>query len=585
MSAEALLEQLGVPGIGLKLVGLFFVSVFILFWPGIAELSDSVITYIAESKTGQLTRRVYRTIAVPHRGEEQGILQEVALNQEELNSGVLRLQTWIPAGVEKGVQCENHSAKLNHSLRAPIPPSLEGAVGRNDRAPSLLNRSIFSSDSALRAVSSSSSIASIGTGSSNNLKLLEDEQVLAKLQSGEMSVHALEKKLGDTARAVRIRREYFSQKNMMNFEGVPFEGYDYETVFGSCCEVVVGYLPMPLGLVGPLHIDGEVLHVPMATTEGTLVASTNRGCKAISLSGGVETTLVADGITRAPCVQLPSVREAAIVKRWLDDPMNMGRISEAFNSTTRYGRLESVKTVIAGRLLYIRFKCFSGDAMGMNMVSKGTDCVLEMLLQEFPNIEVISLSGNFCTDKKPAAVNWIEGRGKSVSAEAIVRGDLVKKVLKTSVASLVDINYKKNMVGSAMAGSIGGYNAHAANIVSAVFLATGQDPAQVVESANCITLLEECNGGADLRIMVTMPSIEVGTIGGGTVLGPQGANLEMLGCRGTGSVPGENSAKLAKVIAGTVMCAELSLLSALSVGHLVQAHMKHNRSSANLAKN
>uniref|UniRef100_A0A7S2ZQM4 3-hydroxy-3-methylglutaryl coenzyme A reductase n=1 Tax=Rhodosorus marinus TaxID=101924 RepID=A0A7S2ZQM4_9RHOD len=580
MSAEAFLEQLGVPGIGLKLVGLFFVSVFILFWPGIAELSDSVITYIAESKTGQLTRRVYRTIAVPHRGEEPGILQEVAINQEELNSGVLRLQTWIPARVEKGVQCENDSAKFNSSL-PPRPPSLD-AVGRNDGAPSLLNRSIFSSQ--LKAVSSSSSIVSLGSGSSNSLKLLEDEQVLAKLRSGEMSMHALEKTLGDTARAVRIRREYFSQQNMMNFEGVPFEGYDYDAVFGSCCEVVVGYLPIPLGVVGPLHIDGEVLHVPMATTEGTLVASTNRGCKAISLSGGVETTLVADGITRAPCVQLPSVREAAIVKRWLDDPMNIARISESFNSTTRYGRLESVKTVIAGRLLYIRFKCFSGDAMGMNMVSKGTDCVLEMLLKEFPNIEVVSLSGNFCTDKKPAAVNWIEGRGKSVSAEAIVKGDLVKKVLKTSVASLVDINYKKNMVGSAMAGSIGGYNAHAANIVSAVFLATGQDPAQVVESANCITLLEECNGGADLRIMVTMPSIEVGTIGGGTILGPQGANLEMLGCRRTSSVPGENSAKLAKVIAGTVMCAELSLLSALSVGHLVQAHMKHNRSSANLAK-
>eukprot|EP00188_Purpureofilum_apyrenoidigerum_P001770 Plantae.Rhodophyta-Purpureofilum_apyrenoidigerum.ctg20092.p1 GENE.Plantae.Rhodophyta-Purpureofilum_apyrenoidigerum.ctg20092~~Plantae.Rhodophyta-Purpureofilum_apyrenoidigerum.ctg20092.p1 ORF type:complete len:264 (-),score=55.20 Plantae.Rhodophyta-Purpureofilum_apyrenoidigerum.ctg20092:270-971(-) len=222
--------------------------------------------------------------------------------------------------------------------------------------------------------------------------------------------------------------------------------------------------------------------------------------------------------------------------------------------------------------------------MGMNMVSKGTDKILELLVGEFPDLQVVSLSGNFCTDKKPAAVNWIEGRGKSVCAEAIIKGDVVNKVLKTSVSKLVEINMKKNLVGSAMAGSIGGYNAHAANIVAAIFLATGQDPAQVVESANCITLIEPCNDGADLHISVTMPSVEVGTIGGGTVLGPQGACLEMLGVKGCGKDPGDNSQKLARVIASTVLCGELSLLSALSVGHLVTAHMKYNRSVSNLSQ-
>jgi len=227
----------------------------------------------------------------------------------------------------------------------------------------------------------------------------------------------------------------------------------------------------------------------------------------------------------------------------------------------------------------VRFATRTGDAMGMNMISKGTEKALEVMQLYFPTMSVLALSGNYCTDKKPAAINWIEGRGKSVVAEAIVPGHVVKNVLKTSVEALCNLNIKKNLVGSAMAGSIGGFNAHAANILTAVFLATGQDPAQNVESSNCMTLMEPINGSQDLLITITMPSIEVGTIGGGTVLAPQQSVLEMLGMKGAHPThPGQNAQKLARLIAAAVMAGELSLLSALAAGHLIKAHMAHNRS-------
>ena len=141
-----------------------------------------------------------------------------------------------------------------------------------------------------------------------------------------------------------------------------------------------------------------------------------------------------------------------------------------------------------------------------------------MMTDYFPEMKVISLSGNYCTDKKPAAINWIEGRGKSVVAEGIVPGDAVKSILKTTVDALVRLNIQKNLIGSAMAGSVGGFNAHASNILTAIYLATGQDPAQNVESSNCMTLMEAINDGKDLLITCSMPSIEVGTVGGGTIL-------------------------------------------------------------------
>ncbi|CAI9777116.1 unnamed protein product [Fraxinus pennsylvanica] len=206
--------------------------------------------------------------------------------------------------------------------------------------------------------------------------------------------------------------------------------------------------------------------------------------------------------------------------------------------SSRFARLQGIKCAIAGKNLYIRFSCSTGDAMGMNMVSKGVQNVLDFLQNDFPDMDVIGISGNFCSDKKPAAVNWIEGRGKSVVCEAIITRDVVSK-----------------------------------------------DPAQKIESSHCITMTEAVNNGNDLHISVTMPSIEVGTVGGGTQLASQSACLNLLGVKGANKEsPGSNSQLLATVVAGSVLAGELSLMSAIAAGQLVKSHMKYNRSSRDVTK-
>ncbi|KAJ1993410.1 3-hydroxy-3-methylglutaryl-coenzyme A (HMG-CoA) reductase isozyme [Dimargaris cristalligena] len=410
-----------------------------------------------------------------------------------------------------------------------------------------------------------------------------NEEIVNLVRQGKVAAYALEKLLGDFTRAVQIRRSIISRDSLtktLEASLLPYRHYDYSRVMGQCCENVIGYTPLPLGVAGPMSIDGELLHIPMATTEGCLIASTSRGCKAITAGGGATTVITRDGMTRGPVVQFPNITEAHLCQKWLESPEGFAEVKAHFDSTSRFARLQRLKVAIAGRMLFIRFATVTGDAMGMNMISKGTEKALALISERCPLMQIISISGNYCTDKKPAAINWIEGRGKSVVAEAVIPGTTVEKVLKTTVAALVELNVSKNLVGSAMAGSVGGFNAHAANILTAIYLATGQDPAQNVESSNCITLMAAINGGQDLHISVTMPCIEVGTIGGGTQLGPQAACLDMLGVRGAHPItPGANAQRLARIIAAGVMAGELSLCSALAAGHLVKSHMEHNRAA------
>ncbi|KAE8010776.1 hypothetical protein FH972_007112 [Carpinus fangiana] len=426
-----------------------------------------------------------------------------------------------------------------------------------------------------------------GTANAAPLKPLseDDEEIIKSVVSGSTPSYSLEAKLGDCRRAAAIRREALQRSSGRSLEGLPLEGFDYDSILGQCCEMPVGYVQIPVGIAGPLLLDGKEYTVPMATTEGCLVASTNRGCKAIYSSGGAATVLLRDGMTRAPVVRFGSASRAAQLKFFLEDPLNFESLSLVFNRSSRFGRLQCIKCAIAGKNVYMRFSCSTGDAMGMNMVSKGVQNVLDFLQSDFPDMDVIGISGNFCSDKKPAAVNWIEGRGKSVVCEAIIKEEVVRKVLKTSVAALVELNMLKNLTGSAVAGALGGFNAHASNIVSAIYIATGQDPAQNVESSHCITMMEPVNHGKDLHISVTMPSIEVGTVGGGTQLASQSACLNLVGVKGANKdSPGSNSRLLATIVAGSVLAGELSLMSALAAGQLVNSHLKYNRSSKDMSK-
>ncbi|KAK2831913.1 hypothetical protein FQN49_007044 [Arthroderma sp. PD_2] len=397
---------------------------------------------------------------------------------------------------------------------------------------------------------------------------MNDEDVVALCLQGRIPGYALEKGLKDCNRAVKVRRSIISRTpataeltGMLENSKLPYEHYNWERVLGACCENVIGYMPIPLGVAGPLVIDSKSYYIPMATTEGVLVASASRGCKAINLGGGAVTVLTGDGITRGPCISFPTLPRAGAAKLWLDSEAGQNLMKKAFNSTSR------IKTT-------------TGDAMGMNMISKGVEHALGVMASQggFEDMSIITLSGNYCTDKKPAAINWIDGRGKGMVAEAIIPATVVKEILKSDVDSMIELNVSKNLVGSAMAGSIGGFNAQAANLAAAIFIATGQDPAQVVESANCITLMKNFQGS--LQISVSMPSIEVGTLGGGTILEPQGEMLDMLGVRGSHpTTPGDNARQLARIIAGAVLAGELSLCAALAAGHLVRAHMAHNRST------
>ncbi|PYH92464.1 3-hydroxy-3-methylglutaryl-coenzyme A reductase [Aspergillus ellipticus CBS 707.79] len=426
---------------------------------------------------------------------------------------------------------------------------------------------------------------------------LTDEELIDLSLRGKIPGYALEKTMENEdlmsrvdafTRAVKIRRAVVARTkatsaftSSLENSLLPYKDYNYGLVHGACCENVIGYLPLPIGVAGPLLIDGQNYFIPMATTEGVLVASASRGAKAINAGGGAVTVLTGDGMTRGPCVGFPTLARAAAAKVWLDSEEGQNVMTTAFNSTSRFARLQHIKTALAGTYLYIRFKTTTGDAMGMNMISKGVEKALNVMATEcgFDDMATISVSGNFCTDKKAAAINWIDGRGKSVVAEAIISGDVVRSVLKSDVNALVELNTSKNLIGSAMAGSLGGFNAHASNIVTAVFLATGQDPAQNVESSSCITTMRNLNG--NLQISVSMPSIEVGTIGGGTILEGQSAMLELLGVRGSHPTnPGDNARQLARIVAAAVLAGELSLCSALAAGHLVRAHMAHNRSAA-----
>jgi hydroxymethylglutaryl-CoA reductase (NADPH) len=478
-------------------------------------------------------------------------------------------------------------------IAAPLRPRLrfQSAQARVQMAVKPAGLSPAAAAAALQAAFASASITKAGpaiaaTGPSaavmaqvaSSVRERSDEEIFNLVESGKMRFFNLENDLErDFHRAVQARRFIVEKKTGQSVAALAYEHYDYNNVWGQCCENVIGFAQIPVGVAGPLLVDGKDYFIPLATTEGALVASTTRGCKALSMCGGVQTEVLNDGMSRAPVVQVENVRAAAALKKYVDE--HFADIAASFSSTTRFGRLVSVKTMIAGRKVFLRFKCTTGDAMGMNMISKGVEKALRDLQARFPNMEVLALSGNACTDKKPSAINWIEGRGKSIAADCTLSAEVVKSVLKTDVDRIIELNVAKNLIGSALAGSIGGFNAHASNIVTAMYLACGQDPAQNVESSNCMTLMERGGPeGKDLYMSVTMPSIEVGTVGGGTQLPGQSAMLQLLGCKGANKEnPGHNAQQLARLVASTVMAGELSLMAALSAGHLVSAHLAHNR--------
>ncbi|MDI9617480.1 hydroxymethylglutaryl-CoA reductase (NADPH) [Methanothermobacter sp.] len=390
------------------------------------------------------------------------------------------------------------------------------------------------------------------------------------LLEGKIKLYELERHV-PVDEAVRIRREFIERVSGARLEHVSHYTIDMDRASRRNIENPIGVVQIPLGVAGPLLVKGEYAdgeyYVPLATSEGALVASVNRGCSVITGAGGASVRITGDSMTRAPVIRTGSTVEALKLREWIRE--NIDALREEAESTTRHGKLIKIDPIIvAGPYVYPRFVYTTGDSMGMNMVTIATEKALELLTEE-TGAHVIALSGNLCTDKKPASINLVEGRGKSISAEVTVPGEMVESVLKTTPEAVVEVNTAKNLLGSALAGSMG-FNAHYANIIGAIFLATGQDEAHIVEGSLGVTVAEEKNG--DLYFSVNLPDVPLATVGGGTGLETASECLDIMGVGGSGGVH-----EFAEIVGGAVLAGELSLMGALAAGHLARAHSELGR--------
>ncbi|WP_418285862.1 hydroxymethylglutaryl-CoA reductase (NADPH) [Halorubrum sp. DTA46] len=391
----------------------------------------------------------------------------------------------------------------------------------------------------------------------------------ARVRDGDVRFHELEEH-ADADTATAARRLLVAETADADVDALGTYGFDAADAEPNI-ENMLGAVQVPMGVAGPVAIDGGALagerYLPMATTEGALVASINRGCSVVNDAGGAKARVTKSGMTRAPVFRVADVAEAEALVSWVRD--NEAALREAAESTTSHGELLDVTPYVVGNNVYLRFRYDTKDAMGMNMVTIATGEACDIVETE-TGASLVALSGNLCSDKKPAAINAVEGRGRSVSADVEVPREVVEERLHTTPEAIAEINTRKNLVGSAKAGGLG-FNAHVANAVAAMFLATGQDAAQVVEGANAITTAEATPDG-DLYVSVSLASLEVGTVGGGTKLPTQAAGLEILGVRGGGDPAGSNGDALAEAIAVGALAGELSLLAALGSRHLSSAH-------------
>ena len=402
---------------------------------------------------------------------------------------------------------------------------------------------------------------------------MDAEELVERVQDGELRLHELEQH-ADADAAAEARRLLLAAETAADLDAIGAYTFDAADADPNI-ENMLGAAQVPMGIVGPVRIDGGAIegskYLPLATTEGALVASINRGCAAIRAADGATARVLKNAMTRAPVFRVNDVGEASEVTSWVR--ANVDTLAEAAESTTSHGELRDVTPYVVGDNVFLRFAYDTKDAMGMNMATIATEAACDIVTEETP-AELVALSGNLCSDKKPAAVNSVEGRGRTVAADVEIPRETVESYFKTTPEAIAEANTRKNLVGSAKAGALG-FNAHAANTVAAAFLATGQDIAQVVEGSNAITTADVRDG--DLYASLTIASLEVGTVGGGTKLPTQAEALDVVGVRGGGDPAGSNADALAETITTAALAGELSLLGALASDHLASAHEELGR--------
>jgi hydroxymethylglutaryl-CoA reductase (NADPH) len=336
-------------------------------------------------------------------------------------------------------------------------------------------------------------------------------------------------------------------------------------------ENFIGVAQVPIGLAGPLLVNGEYARgeffVPLATTEGTLVASYNRGMKLLRASGGVTTTVVDDAMQRAPVFVFKSAREARDFGAWVKG--NFAEIKKRAEATTDTGKLRDIEQYPASRFLYLRFNYTTGDAAGQNMVGKATKAACDWIMSVYAGIERYQLEGSLATDKKTSWVNTLHTRGKKVIAEATIPDAALKEIMHVGVEEIF-----RARLTSQLGGYLAGVNnngAHSANGITAMFIACGQDAANVAESS-AAAVYGEITPAGDYYYSITIPSLIVATYGGGTGLPTQRECLEMMDCYGKDRVK-----KFAEIVAATVLCGELSLGTAVIADEWVSSHEQYGR--------
>jgi hydroxymethylglutaryl-CoA reductase (NADPH) len=366
------------------------------------------------------------------------------------------------------------------------------------------------------------------------------------------------------------RQRFIEQVSGAKLTHLGSYSFDPQVTRGNI-ENFTGVAQVPVGFAGPLRVNGEHAQgeflIPLATTEGTLVASYNRGMKVLNLSGGATCTVQGDHMQRAPVFVFETAREARAFRDWVDQ--HMAEIRREAEGTTRIGKLQYIDTYLASKFAYLRFNFSTGDAAGQNMVGRATFAACSWILEHNATIRRFYLESNLATDKKASQVNLMRTRGKRVTAEAVIKRDVLLDVMRVEPESL-HYHWGVANVGSILSGA-NNNGLHSPNAITAMFIATGQDVANVAEGSAGI-VYTELTPERDLYLSITIPSLIVATHGGGTGLPTQRECLEVLGCQGKGKVN-----KFAEIVAGVVLAGEISLAAAISSLEWVSSHEEYGR--------
>jgi hydroxymethylglutaryl-CoA reductase (NADPH) len=404
---------------------------------------------------------------------------------------------------------------------------------------------------------------------------LSVDEIFRQLIKGTVKIYKLEE-LTDKSTAISLRRKYIEHKLNLNLESISKFSFDPDKIFSRNCENVIGGATLPVGVAGPILVRGDDANgeyfVPIATTEGALVASVNRGAKLINLSGGATTISTYVGITRAPLYRLESIRKAREFVSWV--MKNLDVIRSKIQQSDKFIDMIDLTPYTNGKNVWLRIQFNTKDAMGMNMAVVATKHLSDWMESQFDGLRTVAISGNLCVDKKPASINIIEGRGRIVEAEVTISKKTIINELNTTVEKIVEVNRNKIWVGGHMSGSLG-FNAHVANVVAGVFIATGQDPAHVVGGSMASTTMETTEDG-DLYAHVRIPELNVATFGGGTMLSDQSQLRDLM----IGNLSQEltepenvnNTNKFAEVLGAACLAGEISLLAAFANDGFVKAH-------------